>query len=147
MPLVDPVEKIQIYQEFKIDENLLHGAYVALTIRPEPLNVEEGKKLGLLTSLKIARARELARAAGGANDLFDPPPSQLEESEVLSVIKDVFRLQEPTSTPVKYYLCVHRLLTLTSPSQDNSTSASAANAKAKHNERRPCGEGGKKPEE
>ena len=101
MPLVDPVEKIQIYQEFNIDENLLHGAYVALTIRPEPLNVEEGNKLGLLTSLKMARARELARAPGGGTDLFGPLSSQLEESEVLSVIKDVFRLQEPASTPVK----------------------------------------------
>lgn len=100
MPLVDPVGKIQIYQEFNIDENLLHGAYVALTIRPEPLNVEEGNKLGLPTSLKIARARELARAAapGGTTDIFGSLSSQLEEAEVLSVIRDVFGLQESTSS-------------------------------------------------
>lgn len=97
IPLVDPVEKIQIYQEFNIDENLLHGAYVALTIRPEPLDMDEGNKLGLSTSLKIAQARELARASSGAADIFGPAAARLEESEVQSLIKDVFRLQEPAS--------------------------------------------------
>jgi hypothetical protein len=101
IPLVDPVEKIQIYQEFNIDENLLHGAYVALTIRPEPLDMDEGNKLGLSTSLKIAQARELARASSGAADIFGPAAARLEESEVQSLIKDVFRLQEPASASVR----------------------------------------------
>jgi hypothetical protein len=67
---IPPVEKIQLYQHFKIDPNLLHASYVALTIRPEPLDIEEGNKLELPTSLKIARARELARAPGGVTDFF-----------------------------------------------------------------------------
>jgi hypothetical protein len=101
MPLVDPVEKIQVYQEFNVDENLLHGAYVALTIRPEPLDLEEGNRLGLSTSLKIAQARELARASRGATDIFGPAAAaQLQESEVQSLIRDIFRLQEPASTSV-----------------------------------------------
>ena len=115
MPLVDPVGKIQIYQEFKIDESLLHGAYVALTIRPEPLNMEEGNKLGLLTSLKIARARELARAAAprGTTELLGPLSSLLQVSEVQMVIRDVFGLQESASAPVTNCLSLCRFLLLT----------------------------------
>ncbi|KAN0130695.1 hypothetical protein V8E53_011370 [Lactarius tabidus] len=101
MPLVDPVEKVQVYQEFNIDENLLHGAYVALTIRPEPLDMEEGSRLGLSTSLKIARARELARASHGATDIFGPAAAaQLQEPEVQTLIRDIFRLQEPVSASI-----------------------------------------------
>lgn len=94
---IPPVEKIQLYQDFKIDPNLLHASYAALTIRPEPLDIEEGKKLELSTSLKIAQARELARAPGGTTDLLGSVTPQLEESDVLSVIRNVFELQEPAS--------------------------------------------------
>lgn len=97
---IPPVEKIQLYQDFKIDANLLHGSYVALTIRSEPLDVDEGNKLGLSTSLNIARARELARAPDGTTDLFGSATAQLQESEVQSVVRNIFGLQEPASAPV-----------------------------------------------
>lgn len=97
---IPPVEKIQLYQDFNIDANLLHGSYVALTIRPEPLDVDEGNKLGLSTSLNIARARELARAPDGTTDLFGSATAQLQESEVQSVVRNIFGLQEPASAPV-----------------------------------------------
>ena len=97
---IPPVEKIQLYQDFNLDVNLLHGSYVALTIRPEPLDVDEGNRLGLSTSLNIARARELARAPGGTTDLFGPATAQLQESEVQLVVRNVFGLHESTSAPV-----------------------------------------------
>lgn len=97
---IPPVEKIQIYQDFNLDVNLLHGSYVALTIRPEPLDVDEGNKLGLSTSLNIARARELARAPDGTTDLLGSASTQLQETEVQLVVRSVFRLQDSASAPV-----------------------------------------------
>jgi hypothetical protein len=147
---IPPVEKIQLYQDFKIDPNLLHASYAALTIRPEPLDIEEGKKLELSTSLKIAQARELARAPGGTTDLLGSVTPQLEESDVLSVIRNVFELQEPASDSVTNLLLLHQFLLLTPPSQVNSTSASGANTngETKPNQRRPRGQGiGEKQEE
>lgn len=88
---IPSVEKIKLYQDFKINPSLLHSSYVALTTRPEPLDVQEGTKLGLDTSLKIAQARELARARDRA---------LLSATEVQSVIEDVFGLgpEPPLST-------------------------------------------------
>ena len=94
---ITPVEKIQIYQDFNLNPNLLHDSYVALTIRDEPLDLEEGEQLGLPTSLKVAQARELARVPDG------PATARLQESEVESVIKNVFTLGS-ASAPVTNYL-------------------------------------------
>ncbi|KAH9177507.1 hypothetical protein EDB89DRAFT_1412669 [Lactarius sanguifluus] len=90
---IPPVEKIKLYQDFKINPSLLHRSYVALTTRPEPLDVKEGSKLGLDTSLKIAQARELARIRDRA---------LLGATEVQSVIEGVFGLGSelpPSTTP------------------------------------------------
>ncbi|KAI9441497.1 hypothetical protein H4582DRAFT_1389435 [Lactarius indigo] len=93
---IPPVTKIQIYQDFNLNRNLLRGSYVALAIRAEPLDHEEGKKLGLSTSLKITRARELARALGpdGATSSSGRATIQLQESEIQLVIRDIFRLHD-----------------------------------------------------
>lgn len=89
---IPPVEKIQIYQDFNLDPNLLHGSYVDLTIRDEPLDLEECEQLGLSTTMNIFRAREFARR--------DPDgPARLKESVVESAIKSVFRLPGSASAP------------------------------------------------
>ncbi|KAH9072804.1 hypothetical protein EDB83DRAFT_131732 [Lactarius deliciosus] len=94
--VIPPVEKIQIYQYFNLSPDLLRGSYVALTIRAEPLELEEGKKLGDSTSLKITRARELARGPGATSSAT----IQLQESEIQLVVKDIFRLHgSPAPTP------------------------------------------------
>jgi len=84
---IPPIEKIRLYQDFKLDPNLLHDSFVALTIRDQPLDMEEGEQLKLATSLKIAQARELARRAPDG-----PATARLQDSEVQSVVKDIFRL-------------------------------------------------------
>ncbi|KAH9067763.1 hypothetical protein EDB87DRAFT_1585217 [Lactarius vividus] len=98
---IPPVDKIKIYQDFNLNPELLYDSYVELIIRPEPLRLDEGVKLELLTSLKIARARELARALGpdGATSSFGPAALQLQEPEIRSVMKDVFELQGPAPAP------------------------------------------------
>jgi hypothetical protein len=133
-----PVEKIQLYQDFKIDTNLLHDSYVALTIRADPLDVDEGNKLGLSTSLKIARARELARAPDGPTDVFGTSIAQLQDSAVQSVVINVFELQEPvSSTQVTNQLSLSSMPLFTSLSQRRKSphlSARAVSRKATANQ-------------
>ena len=92
---IEPVEKIELYQHFGLDPNLLRSSFVELTLRPEPLSVEEGERLQIPTSIKIAQARERAR---------DPNRAiKLEESNVQPFIEEVFGLQGSTP-PVMNYL-------------------------------------------
>jgi len=85
---IPPVEKIQIYQEFRIDRSRLLSSFAALTSRPNPLSLEEGQKVGLETALQIARARELSRGAHAK------PSAVLNEAELRSVIRDTFELED-----------------------------------------------------
>jgi hypothetical protein len=85
---IDPIKKIELYQSFQLNPNLLHSSFVDLVIRPRPLSIEEGERLTLPTSMKLAEARERAR---------DPDMSiTLEELDVKPVIEDVFGLQGGT---------------------------------------------------
>ena len=59
-----PVERIRIYQQFKLDRMLLLEPFAQLTIRTEPLVIEECRSLGLETSLRLAQARQLYRQTG-----------------------------------------------------------------------------------
>ena len=87
---IQPVDKICIYQLFKLDRMLLFDSFAKLTTRSEPLTLDEGGRLGLETSLQIARARELSRGpkSGSKSSI------QLQDSELNSVIRDVFRLND-----------------------------------------------------
>ncbi|KAH9177504.1 hypothetical protein EDB89DRAFT_1412929 [Lactarius sanguifluus] len=96
--IIPPVEKIQIYQYFNLSPDLLRSSYVALAIRAEPLEFEEGKKLGDSTSLKITRARELARGPG-PDGATSSATIQLQESEIQLVVKDIFRLHGLAPAP------------------------------------------------
>jgi hypothetical protein len=59
MPALD---KIILYHTHDINRNLLQAAYTAMTVRDEPINIDEGYQLGLETALRFAQAREMARA-------------------------------------------------------------------------------------
>jgi hypothetical protein len=87
---IAPVEKIHIYQAFLIDRSLLAESFVKLTTRPEPLNLEEGQRLGIETTLQIMQARELSRGSNSGR----APNVQLNDTELRSVILDVFRFDE-----------------------------------------------------
>ena len=84
---IEPVEKICIYQEFHLDRLLLAGSFGQLTLRPEPLTLEEGHKLGMETAIQIAQARELSRRF---NPNTKPSTIQVDNAELRSVIQDVF---------------------------------------------------------
>jgi len=86
--LIPPITKIQIYQEFKIDRSRLLSSFSELTTRPDPLDFEESRKVGLETALQIARARELSRGSHAR-----PSAVQLQESDLHSAIRNAFGLE------------------------------------------------------
>jgi hypothetical protein len=87
---IPPIEKISIYQNFHLDRSLLAESFARVTVRPEPLNLEEGRKLGIEMALQIAQARELYRGShSGTKALV----VQLNDSELRSVIQDALGLK------------------------------------------------------
>jgi hypothetical protein len=86
---IPPLQKIIMYHSYAVDRNLLQEAYTALTVRAEPIAIEEGRELGLETALQLARAREFARAAssGGKKSLVN-----LADPELEALIRDLFQL-------------------------------------------------------
>jgi hypothetical protein len=88
---IEPVDKIHIYQAFHLDRTLLAESFAKLTIRPQPLNLDEGNKLGIETTLQIAQARELSR---GSHSGTKTSIIQLNDSELRLVIRDAFALGE-----------------------------------------------------
>jgi hypothetical protein len=102
------VDRIQIYQRFNLDDTLLLDCIESLTTRDDPIDVDEGVKLGLRTSLQIARAREMSRGpdTGGARS---PSAVQLNGSDLRILISDIFQFPRthtngdtgPFTCPVK----------------------------------------------
>lgn len=58
---IPALQKIALYQTYGVDRNLLQAAFMALTVRDEPLVFEEAQELGLETFVQVALARETAR--------------------------------------------------------------------------------------
>jgi len=93
--VIEPVEKIELYQKFNLNPNLLQTSFIELTIRPQPFSLAEGERLTLPTVMKLYEARERAR---------DPDLEiRLHGSDVELVVEEVFGLQgtTPPSTPQK----------------------------------------------
>ncbi|KAH9067766.1 hypothetical protein EDB87DRAFT_1800610 [Lactarius vividus] len=85
---IPALQKILIYRAHDIDQHLLQEAYAALILRDEPVSIEEGRELGLGTTLRLAHAREIARA-----------PVNLAGVELDALIQDLFQL----SAPIRVY--------------------------------------------
>jgi hypothetical protein len=59
---VPHVQKIYIYQKYDVKRDHLREAFTALAVRDEAIAIEEGRQLGLETSLQLAQARETLRS-------------------------------------------------------------------------------------
>jgi hypothetical protein len=94
---LSPVDRVQIYQRHKLDETLLIDSFEELTTREEPIEMEEGLKLGLKTSLQIARAREMSRGpdTGG---LRSPSTVRLSPTDLRGLISEIFQLPKIYTT-------------------------------------------------
>lgn len=91
-----PLPKIVLYQTYSIDRNLLKHSLTALTLRDEPITVEEGRGIGLETAMDLAKAREIARAPVFKKSGNPRSPVNLAGVELDAVIKDIFNLQSST---------------------------------------------------
>jgi hypothetical protein len=59
---IPAIQKIVLYQTYDVDRSHLQEAYIAVTVRDEPIKMDEGRELGLETVLRLAYTREIARA-------------------------------------------------------------------------------------
>jgi hypothetical protein len=90
---IPALQKIILYHTHDIDRNLLQEAYTALTVRDDPITIEEGYQLGLETALRLAHAREIARAPVFNKKSGTPRPSiNLAGSELDALINRLFNL-------------------------------------------------------
>ena len=101
---IAPLQRVVLYQKYDINRDLLRPAFIALTTRDEPIEIDEGRELGLETALQLAKAREKARAPVFAGKKPGNPrsPVALVGVELDALMKDVFNLTtsvESSSTP------------------------------------------------
>ena len=90
---IPALQKIILYHTHDIDRNLLQEAYTALTVRDDPITIEEGYQLGLETALRLAHAREIARAPVFNKKSGTPRSSiNLAGSELDALINRLFNL-------------------------------------------------------
>ncbi|KAF4620854.1 hypothetical protein D9613_001055 [Agrocybe pediades] len=100
LPMTD-VQRIKLYQENRVDRNVLIPRYAALCQRPEPLTMEEGMELGMQTFAMIAAGRERvrwnARLPNGAMSPVSPPVDAKTE-EIEEVVRTLFAIPPPQSS-------------------------------------------------
>ena len=87
-----PVKKIALYQELSIDRNLLFHSYADLCCRDSPITPDEAKDLGLVTTLHIMRAREIARGQRLDDGGVTPSPLNVTSKDLGSLISGTFNL-------------------------------------------------------
>ncbi|KAI0688442.1 hypothetical protein BC835DRAFT_1284594 [Cytidiella melzeri] len=90
--LIDPIQKIELYQQYEIDRRLLIPSYMALINRREPLSITEGCCLSLETALMIATARECARGKPLESGKHSPTVASVNKESMVEIIKEVFGL-------------------------------------------------------
>lgn len=105
-PCMDPVDKIVLAQKHDIGD-WLHSAYASLCQRVNPLEEWEAEKLGLRTTVKLARAREAVRelepqprySIEDTLDIEDLEDELYKPSEVSRVVGEVFFPTPPPPPP------------------------------------------------
>ncbi|KIM82528.1 hypothetical protein PILCRDRAFT_70836, partial [Piloderma croceum F 1598] len=90
---IEPIEKVYIYHLYHIDRAFLITSYAAICTRPMPLNLHEGRKLGLETALKVAEARERIRAVTSEKSgARSPTFADFAPDDVDGIVRDVFEI-------------------------------------------------------
>ncbi|KAF8698383.1 hypothetical protein AX14_001169 [Amanita brunnescens Koide BX004] len=95
------IDRIVAYHDCEVDRNLLIPRYAALCHRERPLELEEGMRLGLETTLMIARAREFARGSLTPSGARSPTAATLARDEMVTLIRELFGIPAPiTDVPI-----------------------------------------------
>ncbi|KAF8341036.1 hypothetical protein F5887DRAFT_977868 [Amanita rubescens] len=120
------IDRIVAYHDCEVDRNLLIPRYAALCHREQPLELEEGQRLGLETTLMIARAREFARGSLLPTGARSPITATLAQHEMITLIRGLFGIPAPVTeeSPVEPGAPVFP--TITSTTTTNGTNGSMA---------------------
>jgi hypothetical protein len=123
MPSVD---RIQLYQNFEVDQTLLIPCYAEVCSRETALTVHEGEQLGMKTAMLLMQARERARARDGARS---PLPADIRSQQVVSLVEEMFGISSPPSAEPTSPLPSNILFSGSNPPKVNG--ASTANGSVK----------------
>ena len=96
--LIDPVQRILLYRKHGVDDAHLQGAFTELTERDKPINIDEGRELGVDTVMQLFDARERARAPVSPGNESEGPRSPVTHTGagLGHIIKDAFKLTTPS---------------------------------------------------
>ncbi|KIM36775.1 hypothetical protein M413DRAFT_448908 [Hebeloma cylindrosporum] len=86
------VKRIKLYTANLVDRNYLIRCYAALCEREEPLTAEEGEDLGMKDVIRIAAAREQARASRLPSGARSPLTATIHGPDLHEVIREVFQI-------------------------------------------------------
>ncbi|KAI6115851.1 hypothetical protein F5141DRAFT_632427 [Pisolithus sp. B1] len=89
---MDPVEKITLYKEHKIDKRLLIPSFVELCKSPTLPSPAEAERLQMETILRLAAARERALTRAAEQGNRSPTSALLGNEELVTIVNDVFEM-------------------------------------------------------
>ncbi|TFK45106.1 hypothetical protein BDQ12DRAFT_595172 [Crucibulum laeve] len=93
------IDRIVVYHDNSVDRNLLIPRYAALCEREEPLTLPEGMRLGMETTLMIARAREYARSNITSSGARSPSASNVHGGELQKIVRELFGVTASSEEP------------------------------------------------
>lgn len=85
---IPTVERLIIYQSYKVDDKYVLPLYGKLCAQDEPLSVEEAEKLGARATALIFRTREMLRA--------NPNPDEKRSKVLLAAVKGIVAQLSPS---------------------------------------------------
>ena len=132
------IDRIVAYHDCEVDRNLLIPRYAALCHREQPLELEEGQRLGLETTLMIARAREFARGNLMPSGARSPTAATLAQHEMITLIRGLFGIPAPITeeSPVEPSAATFPSTSTTTTNGTNGSMASDAGEDQKGNNRK-----------
>ena len=99
-PDLDLIQKLALYQKYKVDPRHLVPLYAELCARDIPLNLEESEMLGFQACVAINTARERLRA-NPSDEGRSPLPAHLEEADVFRAIEEQIGMEEGSTAQFK----------------------------------------------
>ncbi|KAG0708635.1 hypothetical protein DFH29DRAFT_426171 [Suillus ampliporus] len=97
---LNPIDKIKIYSDFKIDAQLLLPSYTTLAMSPTLPSLSEAQKLSLETILKLTMAREKAVQKAAEDGCRSPTTADAGDGEVNRIICEIFELANVNSASI-----------------------------------------------
>ena len=89
---LQPIEKIALYKEYKINPDLLLPSYTTLCRNEKLPSPDEGRKLSLDTVLRLASARENMLLAAMESGCKTPTTASTPDDVTRSIIAELFEL-------------------------------------------------------